>query len=147
MYHCQTDKFTINDFIYKPITSKTALKQEGNFMGNCIAGRYNNGKMSSIGKNSYHVHLFYHVETHHVEHEHISLELDMKLNNLTKDKLEHLFLYKTAINRDNITLSVYESQTRFGKRRPDPKILNQIKTDLFEFILSNPVFYWMANDV
>lgn len=147
MYHCQTDKFTINDFIYKPITSKTALKQEGNFMGNCIAGRYNNGKMSSIGTNSYHVHLFYHVETPHVEHEHISLELDMKLNNFTKDKLEQLFLYKTAINRDDIVLSVYESQTRFGKRRPDPKILNQIKTDLFEFILSNPIFYWMANDV
>ena len=147
MYHCQTDKFTINDFIYKPITSKTALKQEGNFMGNCIAGRYNNGKMSSIGTNSYHVHLFYHVETPHAKHEHISLELDMKLNNLTKDKLEQLFLYKTAINRDDITLSVYESQTRFGKQRPDPDILNQIKTDLFEFILSNPVFYWMANDV
>ena len=147
MYHQQTEKFIINDFTYKPITSKTALKKEGDFMGNCIAGRYNNGKMSSTGTNSYHVHLFYHVETHHVEHEHISLELDMKLNNFTKDKLEQLFLYKTAINRDDITLSVYESQTRFGKRRPDPKILNQIKTDLFEFILSNPVFYWMANDV
>ena len=147
MYHCQTDKFTINDFIYKPITSKTALKQEGNFMGNCIAGRYNNGKMSSIGTNSYHVHLFYHVETPHAKHEHISLELDMKLKNITKDKLEQLFLYKTAINRDDITLSVYELQTRFGKQRPDPEILNQIKTDLFEFILSNPVFYWMANDV
>ena len=147
MYHCQTDKFTINDFIYKPITSKTALKKEGDFMGNCIAGRYNNGKMSSTGTNSYHVHLFYHVETPYLEHEHISLELDMKLNNFTKEKLEQLFLYKTAINRDDITLSVYESQTRFGKRRPDPKILNQIQTDLFEFILSNPVFYWMANDV
>lgn len=147
MYHCQTDTFTINDFTYKPITSKTALKKEGDFMGNCIAGRYNNSKMSSTGTNSYHVHLFYHVETLHVEHEHISLELDMKLNNLTKDKLEQLFLYKTAINRDDIVLSVYESQTRFGKRRPDPKILNQIKTDLFQFILSNPVFYWMANDV
>lgn len=146
MYHQQTEQFTINDFIYKPITSKTALKKEGDFMGNCIAGRYNNGKMSSTGENSYHVHLFYHVETLHVEHEHISLELDMKLNNLTKDKLEQLFLYKTAINRDDIVLSVYESQTRFGKRRPDPKILNQIKTDLFEFILSNPIFYWMAND-
>ena len=147
MYHEQTEKFIINDFTYKPITSKTALKKEGGFMGNCIAGRYNNGKMSSTGTNSYHVHLFYHVETFHAEHEHISLELDMKLNNLTKDKLEQLFLYKTAINRDDIVLSVYESQTRFGKRRPDPKILNQIKTDLFEFILSNPVFYWMANDV
>ena len=147
MYHQQTEKFILNDFTYKPITSKTALKKEGDFMGNCIAGRYNNGKMSSTGTNSYHVHLFYHVETPYLEHEHISLELDMKLNNLTKDKLEQLFLYKTAINRDDITLSVYESQTRFGKRRPDPKILNQIKTDLFEFILSNPVFYWMANDV
>lgn len=147
MYHQQTEKFMINDFTYKPITSKTALKKEGDFMGNCIAGRYNNGKMSSTGTNSYHVHLFYHVETPYVEHEHISLELDMKLNNLTKDKLEQLFLYKTAINRDDIALSVYESQTRFGKRRPDPKILNQIKTDLFEFILSNPIFYWMANDV
>ena len=147
MYHCQTDKFTINDFIYKPITSKTALKQEGNFMGNCIAGRYNNGKMSSTGTNSYHVHLFYHVETPHLKHEHISLELDMKLNNITKDKLERLFLYKEPIDKHNITLSVYESQTRFGKQRPDPDILNQIKTDLFEFILSNPVFYWMANDV
>ena len=147
MYHCQTDKFTINDFIYKPITSKTALKQEGNFMGNCIAGRYNNGKMSSTGTNSYHVHLFYHVETPHAKHEHISLELDMKLKNITKDKLERLFLYKEPIDKHNITLSVYESQTRFGKQRPDPDILNQIKTDLFEFILSNPVFYWMANDV
>lgn len=147
MYHQQTEKFIINDFTYKPITSKTALKKEGDFMGNCIAGRYNNGKMSSTGTNSYHVHLFYHVETPYLEHEHISLELDMKLNNLTKDKLERLFLSKTAINRDDITLSVYESQTRFGKRRPDPKILNQIKIDLFEFILSNPVFYWMANDV
>ena len=147
MYHQQTEKFIINDFTYKPITSKTALKKEGDFMGNCIAGRYNNGKMSSTGTNSYHVHLFYHVETPHLEHEHISLELDMKLNNLTKEKLERLFLSKTAINREDITLSVYESQTRFGKRRPDPKILDQIKTDLFEFILSNPVFYWMANDV
>jgi len=146
MYHCQTDKFTINDFIYKPITSKTALKQEGNFMGNCIAGRYKNGKMSSTGTNSYHVHLFYHVETPHAKHEHISLELDMKLKNITKDKLERLFLYKEPIDKHNITLSVYESQTRFGKQRPDPDILNQIKTDLFEFILSNPVFYWMAND-
>ena len=146
MYHCQTDKFTINDFIYKPITSKTALKQEGNFMGNCIAGRYNNGKMSSTGTNSYHVHLFYHVETPHAKHEHISLELDMKLKNITKDKLERLFLYKESIDKHNITLSVYESQTRFGKQIPDSDILNQIKTDLFEFILSNPVFYWMAND-
>lgn len=147
MYHQQTEKFIINDFTYKPITSKTALKKEGDFMGNCIAGRYNNGKMSSTGTNSYHVHLFYHVETPYLEHEHISLELDMKLNNITKEKLERLFLYKEPIDTNNITLSVYESQTRFGKRRPDPKILNQIQTDLFEFIVSNPVFYWMANDV
>ena len=146
MYHQQTEQFTINNFIYKPITSKTALKKEGDFMGNCIASRYNNGKISSTGINSYHVHLFYHVETPHAKHEHISLDLDMKLKNITKDKLEQLFLYKNAINRDDIVLSVYESQTRFGKRSPDPKILNQIKTDLFEFILSNPVFYWMAND-
>ena len=86
------------------------------------------------------------METPHLKHEHISLELDMKLNNLTKEKLERLFLYKEPIDKDNIILSVYESQTRFGKQRPDPDILNQIKTDLFQFILSNPVFYWMAND-
>ena len=69
-----------------------------------------NGKMSSIGTNSYHVHLFYHVETLYEKHEHISLELDMKLKNITKNKLEQLFLYKEPIDKNNITLSVYESQ-------------------------------------